>query len=447
MAQHTVIIGNGISGITCARELRKRNSDARITVISAETEHFFSRTALMYVYMGHMQYHHIKPYEDWFWKKNRIDLVHDRVKTVDTTGRLLALDKGAPLPYDTLVLACGSQSNMPDWPGKALKGVQGLYSYQDLEQMQQHTTGIFKAVITGGGLLGVEMAEMLRSRGIDVTLLVKDKYYWNSILPDEEAQMIGRHLAEHGVHLVTECEVESIQDDNNNGRAHQVKTKDGRAFPCEFFGVTVGVHANISFLENSGIEADKGILVNKFFETNLPGVYAIGDCVQYRNPPEGRKPVEQVWYTGRMHGEVLGKTLGGEKTAYRPGPWFNSAKFFDIEYQTYGLVPPKPTDDQQTFYWEHPKGRIAFRATFAKDGHALQGINAFGLRLRHDVVDRWLRDKKDMTYVMTHLEDANFDPELYRHLAPQIITAYNQQYNTSLTGKPKSWKRLLGLAS
>ncbi|MDP4664362.1 MAG: NAD(P)/FAD-dependent oxidoreductase, partial [Salibacteraceae bacterium] len=71
--KHVVIIGNGIAGVTCARHIRKR-SNAKITIISGETDHFFSRTALMYIYMGHMKYEHTKPYEDWFWEKNRIDL-------------------------------------------------------------------------------------------------------------------------------------------------------------------------------------------------------------------------------------------------------------------------------------------------------------------------------------------------------------------------------------
>ena len=105
-----VIIGNGISGITAAREIRKHSADS-ITVISSETEHFFSRTALMYIYMGHMQYQHTKPYEDWFWAKNRIDLVHAHVSHLDTDTRQLTLSTGQAVSYDVLVLALGSTSN------------------------------------------------------------------------------------------------------------------------------------------------------------------------------------------------------------------------------------------------------------------------------------------------------------------------------------------------
>ena len=97
-----VIIGNGISGVTCARHIRK-NSDKELLIISGETEHFFSRTALMYVYMGHMRYEDIKPYEDWFWKKNRIELMFDYVESIDTAKKALKMKSGQTVQYDKLV--------------------------------------------------------------------------------------------------------------------------------------------------------------------------------------------------------------------------------------------------------------------------------------------------------------------------------------------------------
>ena len=116
-----VIIGNGISGVTAARHIRK-NSDDEIVIVSAESEHFFSRTALMYVYMGHMRFQDIKPYEDWFWTKNRIDLVFDFVEDIDTTAKTLKMKTGNDLTYDKLILAVGSKPNKFGWPGQDLTG-------------------------------------------------------------------------------------------------------------------------------------------------------------------------------------------------------------------------------------------------------------------------------------------------------------------------------------
>ena len=443
--QHIVIIGNGISGITVARHIRKK-SDHRITVISAETDHFFSRTALMYIYMGHMKYEHTKPYEDWFWKKNRIELKRAYVSSVDTTNKTLSFDGGESMAYDKLVLATGSKSNKFGWPGQDLKAVQGLYSYQDLESMERDTKGISRAVIVGGGLIGIEMAEMLLSRNIPVTFLVRESSFWNNVLPAEESDMINRHIREHHVDLRLETELKEILSDEN-GRARAVVTGSGEEIACQFVGLTAGVSPNIGFLEGSGIETGRGIKVDPYLETSVKDVYAIGDCAEFREPNGQRRPIEQVWYTGRMMGEALAHTLCGEKTRYTPGHWFNSAKFFDIEYQTYGWVWAQPKENEASFYWEHEGGKICLRLVFDKESHELLGVNNFGIRLRHHAFDKWFGEKRSVEYALEHLADANFDPELYKQYESEIVAQFNQQFNASVSLKKKSWKRILALVS
>ena len=187
-----VIIGNGISGITCARNIRK-NCDEEISVISGETEHFFSRTALMYIYMGHMKFEHTKPYEDFFWTKNRITLLKEYVTAVDTQKKTLFTTDNRTIPFDILIIASGSITKKFNWPGQDLKGVISLYSYLDLQEIEVRTKNISNGVIVGGGLIGIELAEMLHSRGIEVTMLVTEKYYWNSILPRTDAGLVGEY--------------------------------------------------------------------------------------------------------------------------------------------------------------------------------------------------------------------------------------------------------------
>ncbi|CAK9011936.1 Nitrite reductase [NAD(P)H], partial [Durusdinium trenchii] len=251
-------------------------SDYEITVISAETDHFFSRTALMYIYMGHMKYENTKPYEDWFWEKNRINLVRKFVKEVDTNNKKLTYEDGGSIDYDVLILGVGSKSNKFGWPGQDLEGVQGLYSYQDLETMEKNSQGITRAVIVGGGLIGIEMTEMLLSRKIPVTFLVREENFWDPVFPIEEAKMINRHIHEHHVDLRLSTELKEILDDGN-GRVKAVTTKDGEEIDCQLVGLTVGVSPNIDFLKESNVETDRGIMVDEYLQTNLPDVYAIGD--------------------------------------------------------------------------------------------------------------------------------------------------------------------------
>jgi NAD(P)H-nitrite reductase large subunit len=424
--KHIVIIGNGISGTTAARHIRKR-SNHKITIISSETDHFFSRTALMYIYMGHMKFEHTKPYEDGFWKKNKIELLRDQVEKIVPESKSLILTSGKTITYDILIIASGSKSNMFGWPGQELQGVQGLYSYQDLENMEQTTRGIKHAVIVGGGLIGIEMAEMLLSRKISVTMLVREKEFWSNVLPVQEANLISRHIRSHRVDLKLSTELSAIQPDER-GRVKTVVTNGGEVIPCQFVGLTVGVSPNINFLKDSGIETKRGVLVNEFLETNQPDVYALGDCVERTYNLPGRRNIEQVWYTGRMMGEVLAQTIGGHRTKYEPGPWFNSAKFFDIEYQTYGNVPNVLGNNETDFYWEHKSGIKSMHLVWDKDTNQFLGINSFGIRLRHECFDSWLREKQSIQFVLSHLAEANFDPEFFPRHESEIMESFSLKF-------------------
>ncbi len=427
--EHVIIIGNGIAGVTAARHIRKL-SDKQITIISKESDHFFSRTALMYIYMGHMKYEHTKPYEDHFWAKNRLELLRDTVLSVNTDTRELQLEKGTVLTYDQLILATGSRPNAFGWPGQNAKGVQGLYSLQDLELLEENTKHTRHAVIVGGGLIGIELAEMLRTRHMDVTMLVREKDFWGGVLPPKEAQLVGRHIREHHIDLRLETELEEILTDEHN-QVKAVKTKSGEDISCGFVGLTVGVHPNIGFLQNSPIETDRGILVNRALETNVPGVYAIGDCAQQREAIGERKPVEQVWYTGRMMGETVAQTICGNRMEYAPGPWFNSAKFFDIEYQTYGWVWAKPKENEASLYWEHEDGKKCLRLVYDKDSMRFLGLNAFGLRLRHELCDAWLKKEASIDHVIEALPSANFDPEFYQKHEQDIMRQFSKNLKTA----------------
>lgn len=447
--EHIVIIGNGIAGVTAARHIRK-NSDKKITIISAETDYFFSRTALMYIYMGHMKFEHTQPYENWFWKKNRIELVRGYVNSVDHQNKKLLLTDGSAIGYDKLILATGSKPNKFGWPGQDLPGVQGLYSKQDLDQLEANAPDnktCKRAVIVGGGLIGIEMAEMLRSRKIPVTFLVRETSFWNGVLPAGESALINEHILEHHIDLRLATNLVEILADEN-GKAKAVTTDKGETIECSVVGLTAGVSPNIDFLKESGIELGRGIKVNRHLETNIKDIYAIGDCAEQHESIGNRRPIEAVWYTGRLMGETVAQTICGNKIEYKPGHWFNSAKFLDIEYQTYGWVFSERgrKDYEQHFHWRDDKEKICVTIAFHEDTKQFLGINTFGIRMRHEIFDRWLTEKRDVNHVLEHLKDANFDPEFYAHYENKIVSKFNSEFGTNIISKKKSWKRIFNNA-
>lgn len=431
--EHIVIIGNGISGVTAARHIRKL-SDKKITIISTETDYFFSRTALMYVYMGHMKFEHTQPYENWFWEKNNIHLKKGYVKTVETKNKTLHFLDGDSMTYDKLIIATGSKPNKFGWPGQDLKGVMGMYHKQDLDNLEVYAPNnkvCKRAVIVGGGLIGIELAEMLNSRNIPVTFLVREHSFWNVVLPEGESEMINRHIKNHHIDLRLGTNIKEIISDENGKVKSIIIEETGEEIACDVVGLTAGVSPNINFLKDSDINIGRGVKVNRFLETNISDVYAIGDCAEQNESIGQRRPIEAVWYTGRMMGETVAQTICGNRIQYKPGHWFNSAKFFDIEYQTYGWVFATPRENEAHFHWKHNDDKKCITVNYNTKTNEFIGINTFGIRMRHEIFDTWLTEKRDVDYVINNLAKANFDPEFYSRFEADILKAYKQKLQTA----------------
>lgn len=387
--------------------------------------------------MGHMGYKETKPYEDWFWEKNRISLKRAYIEFIDVNNKSLTTKAGETIAYDKLILATGSASNFFGWPGQDLDGVQGLYNYQDLELLEKNSHNIKRAVIVGGGLIGIELAEMLHSRQIAVTFLVREESYWNNVLPAGESDIINRHIKEHGFDLRLAVNLNSIIDDGT-GKVKAVTVKEtGEEISCELVGITAGVHPNIEFVKTSAVETNRGILIDHYLQTNIEDVYAIGDCAEFRESLPNRRPIEQVWYTGRMQGEVVAQNICGNKQPYQPGPWFNSAKFLDIEYQTYGMVMPQLRENEASLFWEHANGDKCVHIVYNKNTNEFIGLNTLGIRMRHHLFNKWLSEKASVVHVLENLAAANFDPEFFKSYEPAIIQKYNEQTGANLRSKTK----------
>lgn len=416
---HVVVVGNGIAGVTAALAVRRLQPTWQVTLVSGESTHHYSRPALMYLFMGHMRYQDLKPYPDALWQEQRITLRRAWVTRLDLEGRRLELAEGAPIAWDRLLLATGSRPNLFGWPGQELPGVQGLYDLGDLARLGENVRGATRAVVVGGGLIGIELAEMLHSRGLHVTLLARERSYWDNVLPPEESALVTRLVRAAGFDLRLETELKEVVA-GPDGRAAAVVTSRGERLDCSVVGLTAGVRPNVELARGTTLAVGRGLLVDRSLRTNVPDVFAAGDCAELVRPGE-RNLVQQVWYTGKQQGECVGRVIAGEACEHEPGIWFNSAKLLDLEYQTYGTVLPSPQPGETRLWWERPDGHgeIGLRLV-VRDG-AVTGFNALGLRLRHRVCERWIQERASPLHVLAHLEDAHFDPELFRRHEAEIV--------------------------
>jgi 3-phenylpropionate/trans-cinnamate dioxygenase ferredoxin reductase subunit len=423
MSTRYVIIGNGVAGVTAAMTLRQRDRKAAITLISGESDYFFSRTALMYAYMDRMTLRELEPFERSVWDKQAIRRVRAWVKDIDAGRAAVTLDTGESIPYDRLLLATGARPNRPSWKGvDAIRdGFVHFVSMEDLQRCERLTKPGEKAIVVGGGLIGVELVECLAHHGMDVTFLILEPWYWPVAMASGEGEMISDHIRRHGVDVVHNEEViEAVA--GADGRVRSVKTRSGKELECGMLGVAIGVHPAVEWLAQvtTPPRIGRGIQVQPDFSTSLANVWAAGDCAEILLP--GSKPfVEQIWYSAKRQGELAARSMAGDRIAYEPPVFYNSSKFFGIEYTTVGMVNNAP-DGARNFYMKIPGKDVSVRVV--ESGGAAIGFNMLGSRWNHNHFERWIAERRSMDYVMEHLHEAQFDVEFGREDLARALAGY-----------------------
>jgi len=412
-----VIIGNGIAGITAARHIRKHSRDS-VTIISAESPYHFSRPALMYLYMGSLSFDHCKPYPDNFWKDNDLTLVHEYVEAIVPSQTVVRLSSGRDIYYDELIIATGSVARRLPFDTGDISGMLSFISLDDVARLERELNSSSKVLIVGGGLIGVELAEMMRSRGIDSMMVVRESSYWGNYLPSEESSIITRHLREKNVTVLYGREIKDCLQEN--GRLTHCITNHNEIIACTHCIVAIGVRPNIGVCSESGIVTSQGIVTDEYFRTSVPNVYAIGDCAEICFP-DGTRSIEPLWYAGRRHGETVAQTICGSPRAYSKGIWFNSAKFFDVEFQEYG-------EKRSTYslFYEFPDGRRSIRIVYDAE-RRVRGFMVLGVRYRHKVCEQWITEGASMDDIILRLEEANCDPEFTDRHESAIRALYERK--------------------
>jgi len=326
-----VIIGNGVAGASAAMEIRHREPLAEITMISPESDYFFSRCALMYAYMDRMSLQDLEPYERKVYDRQAIRRIRDQVIDLDANRRSVVLNSGGSLKYDRLLLATGSLPRMPDWKGldQVRDGVVNFVSLGDLKECERLTPSTREAVIVGGGLIGVELTECLAHHGKKVTFLVMEPWYWPAGLTKEEGTMISEHIRTHGVDVHLEEQASEVLT-GADGRVRAVRTASGREYRCQMLGIAIGVRPAVEWLSQvaTAPRMGRGIMVTPDFQTSLRNVWAAGDCAEI-DIPESRSLLEQIWYSARRQGKLAGHAMLGDEVNYRPPIFYNSAKFLN----------------------------------------------------------------------------------------------------------------------
>lgn len=415
-----LIVGNGVCGMEAALALRRRDAAAPISIVSDEHDHFFSRPALMYVFAGQLTLRDTEPYDRGLYDRMGFERVRGRVRAVDAAGHGLELEAGGRVAYDRLLLAVGSRARPAPWPGAGGPGLHSFVTLRDLERLDGEARKGMRAVVIGGGLIGVEVAEVLLARGLEVTFVIRENWYFPLALDANEAALVAEHMRGHGCEVRLGVNVDEVLRDGD-GRIRGVRA-GGQVITCDLVVSAIGVVPNTEFLQGGDVLLAKGggIEVDDALKTKAADVWAAGDCANVTWPDGSRRP-EQLWYTARDQGRVAAASMLGDDVAYRRGTWYNSAKFFDMEYTTAGWVPvllnwdntPLDPGPDIRHWFQRVPGRFESQRIVVK-GDRVVGFNMLGSRWNHEPLLEWIHERRSLEYVLEHLQEAQFDEEFTR---------------------------------
>lgn len=278
-----VMVGNGMAGVRTLEELLKHAPDRyEITVFGAEPHANYNRILLSPVLAGEQTIQDIMLNDvDWY-SDNGIQLhLNKMVTSIDRSKRIVTAADGTTAEYDRLILATGSNPFILPIPGKNLPGVIGYRDIADTDAMIDAAKVYQHAVVIGGGLLGLEAANGLKLRGMDVTVIHKNEWLMERQLDKISARLLQKSLEDKGLKFLLNKNTQELVQ-GESGRVCAVKFDDGLVIPADLVVMAVGIRPNTALAEKIGIHCNRGIVVNDTMQTFDPRVYAVGECVNHR---------------------------------------------------------------------------------------------------------------------------------------------------------------------
>ncbi len=333
-----VIVGAGPAGVIAAEHLRQLQPDAEVMLVGDEPEPPYSRMALPYYLIEKIDETgtHLRKGKTHY-RDRAIEIVQDRVASIDAGTRSLKLEQGGDLSYDKLLLASGAHPVRPPIPGMDLDGIHACWTLEDGRNIAGKATKGANVVLMGAGFIGCIVLEALAKRGVNLTVIEMGDRMVPRMMNQTAGNLIKQWCLDRGVNVHTSTKVESIEKGGLLGRGLRVNLDNGETLKADAVISATGVQPNIQFLEGSGIETDQGILVNDHLQTSVDDIYAAGDVCQGRDFSTGEYTVQAIQPTAADHGQVAAMNMAGRDLKHQGCVNMNVLDTMGLISSSYGL--------------------------------------------------------------------------------------------------------------
>ena len=338
-----VIIGSGVSGIAAIEAIRSVDSAGSITLIGDDPYGFYSRPGLAYYLTGELHDKALFPRTDDDYRKLNFRYIKGNVKKILRAEHALELEDQSHISYERLLIAVGAQAIPLEVPGADLEGVLKLDHMSDAKLILKQARRGKAAVVVGGGITALELAEGLLSRGMKVHYLLRGDRYWSNVLDEHESKIVEHRLREEGVTLHYHAEV--VEVTGSKGKVKGARLLNGPLLKCDLVAYAIGIRPRVGLAKQAGLAVDRGILVDEYLQTDDPDIFAAGDVAQAYDPMSGRSILDSLWTPARQQGHAAGLNMAGRKTAYLKAPPFNVTRLAGLTTTIIGTVGRGRDDD------------------------------------------------------------------------------------------------------
>jgi len=401
-----LIIGNSAGGIGAAEAIREVDAAGTMTIVSDEPYPVYSRP-LISNYLadpGPVAKYRYRP-TDFYERNNITALLGEKVERLDPKAHTVRLSGGRTLTWEKLLLATGGTPIVPPMEGIGLKGV---FTFNKLDEARAIDTflksrrGPVRAVVIGGGLIGVSCTEALLRRDVIVTIVEMKDMILNTILDEEASSLEADALTQAGVRIITGHTATAIES-RLAGEVSGVTLDDGRAFPAAMVIVAIGVRPRLDALEGSDIEVNRGIVVDSRMATSVPDIYACGDCAEAYDFVIKGKRLTPIWPNAYNGGRVAGLNMAGRDEEYPGGTAMNAMKYFGLHIVSAGF-PAAPDESYETLI---NKDNGNYKKVIIKDGR-IAGLVFAGDIEKSGIIYNLMKDGVDVSDFKEALVSADF---------------------------------------
>ncbi|MED4224634.1 nitrite reductase large subunit NirB [Neobacillus cucumis] len=366
--QKLILIGNGMAGVRAIEEVLKLNKDEfEITIFGSEPHPNYNRIQLSTVLQGGTTVKDITLNDEQWYEENNIQLFKgESVISIDKERQVVITDKGRIEPYDKLIIATGSNPFMLPLPGADKEGVTAFRNIKDCEQMIEYSKKYKKAAVIGGGLLGLEAARGLLNLGMEVDVIHIFDYLMERQLDRTAGKLLQGELEKQGMNFLLEKHTAEILGKNH---VTGLKFKDGSKIKADLVVMAVGIKPNIELAQKAGITVNRGIIVNDYLETDVPNIYAVGECAEHRGIAYGLvAPLYQ-------QGQVLAKRICGiENDGYHGSVLSTQLKVSGVDVFSSGKINE---DEGTKVYKMYDDWNGTYKKVLIEDGK-IAGAVLFG---------------------------------------------------------------------